>query len=196
MSEKEKALLEAAEKIEDPNAQRQAIRNVRISPETVQLQDDTIIDNINKYVAPNDTLCILGDFCFSRDDKDAMRTYRYRMNCKNIIFIIGNHDDRNMVYSVFDKCYDQFVLRINENGVKNAITLNHFAMMTWDRSHHGTFHAYGHNHHRLYSHPGTLSCDVGVDGWDFKPVSFDQIKEFMQKNKKVGGKEGYFRVHE
>jgi calcineurin-like phosphoesterase family protein len=190
MNEQEKTLFENAKKIEHKEAREQAIRNIRISPETVKLQDDTIIDNINKCVSPDDTLCILGDFCFSRD-KDAWAEYRYRIHCQ-IIFIMGNHDDRHISYSVFEKCYDQYILRINDNGTKYAITLNHFAMMVWDRSHHSQFHLFGHTHDGLHSLPGTLSCDVGVDSWDYRPVSFAQIKDFMSK-KDVTKEQGYFR---
>jgi calcineurin-like phosphoesterase family protein len=47
-------------------------------------------------------------------------------------------------------------------------------MRTWNKRHHGAIHLYGHSHGTL---PGDAqSCDVGVDCWDFYPVSLAQIK--------------------
>ena len=51
--------------------------------------------------------------------------------------------------------------------------------MNRDKSHFNSFHLFGHSH-------GTLeaigkSWDVGVDKNDFKPISWLQIKEIMNK---------------
>jgi calcineurin-like phosphoesterase family protein len=58
------------------------------------------------------------------------------------------------------------------------ITLCHYAMRTWNMSHYGALHFFGHSHGNLQG--DSQSCDVGVDCWGFVPVSLDQVKERMQ----------------
>ncbi|MBT6047043.1 MAG: hypothetical protein HOG49_09495, partial [Candidatus Scalindua sp.] len=74
-----------------PNDNR-AVREFKISQESVDKMDDTIVDRINAVVNPNDTFYILGDFCFARKDFSIVKKYRDRINCKHIHFIKGNHD--------------------------------------------------------------------------------------------------------
>ena len=46
-------------------------------------------------------------------------------------------------------------------------------MRSWPGLFRGTRHLFGHTHATL---PGTSqSCDIGVDAWDFAPVSVDEI---------------------
>ena len=51
--------------------------------------------------------------------------------------------------------------------------MSHYCHVVWPNSHYGTIHLYGHTH-------GTLTVpwraiDVGVDKWNFTPVSCDEI---------------------
>ena len=64
-----------------------------------------------------------------------------------------------------------------------SITLCHYAMRSWERSHYATWHLYGHHHGKLP--PYGLSFDVGVDCWNFYPVSLDQVKEKMATLKPI-----------
>jgi hypothetical protein len=45
--------------------------------------------------------------------------------------------------------------------------------MVWPRSHYGSIHLYGHSHDML-SHNGK-AMDVGVDGNNYHPYSFEEI---------------------
>jgi len=49
--------------------------------------------------------------------------------------------------------------------------------MLWNCSHYGAWHFYGHNHNNL-QHPG-LAYDVGVDGNNYTPISFEKLKKIM-----------------
>lgn len=157
-------------------------RNLQISQESILLMDDTIIDNVNAIVKPNDILWFIGDFCFARKFEyfNVAKGYRNRINCKNINFIWGNHDDRKLLKPLFNECYDQVL--INVNG--QSIFLNHYAMRTWDKSHHGSYNLYGHTHGLFFEEDEKsphLTLDVGVDTHNFKPWSFEEIKEHMDK---------------
>jgi calcineurin-like phosphoesterase family protein len=56
-------------------------------------------------------------------------------------------------------------------------------MRIWNRSHHGTWHLYGHSHGSLEHSPNGRSFDVGVNLWDYKPLSFEQVYDEMNKRK-------------
>jgi calcineurin-like phosphoesterase family protein len=51
-------------------------------------------------------------------------------------------------------------------------------MRVWDQSHHGSWHLYGHSHGKL---PDLgLSTDVGVDGHNFQPWSFEEVRAYFR----------------
>jgi calcineurin-like phosphoesterase family protein len=60
-------------------------------------------------------------------------------------------------------------------------------MRAWHNSYRGGIHLYGHSHGRLSPLAGSL--DVGVDVWNFKPISknfvLEHVAPFMDK--KDGG---------
>lgn len=61
------------------------------------------------------------------------------------------------------------------------ITLCHYCMRVWSKSHFGAYCLHGRSHGTLPDDPNSLSMDVGVDANNFFPVSFNQIKEKMSK---------------
>lgn len=147
--------------------------------QTVEEMNETIINNWNSVVKDNDEVYHLGDFVLTKD-RFAMKNFRGKLN-GGIILIKGNHDRLNREdYQLFNKVAE--LMEIRYNGQK--ITLCHYAMRTWNCSHHGSLHFYGHSH-------GTLpifrnSLDVGVDANDFRPLSIDEaIKKIEQNNKKL-----------
>jgi calcineurin-like phosphoesterase family protein len=133
--------------------------------------DDEIIQNLNDTVEAYDTLYFLGDFCFGPAQK--IRDYRARINCKNIIFIKGNHD-KQLPDKTFAFVKDMLEVKFSDH----SITLCHYAMRKWNKSHHGAWHLYGHSHNTLDEHG--LSFDCGVDGHSFRPWSFDEVVQKME----------------
>lgn len=136
--------------------------------------DEAIIENWNKVVKAGDIVWHLGDFCWGRYPADVER-YLKRLN-GNVCLIYGNHD-RQAVRRAngFSEKRDLRRIKINDQ----EIILCHYAMRVWDKSHFGSWHCYGHTHGTLEEPKDSLSCDVGVDAWDFTPVSFDQIKAHL-----------------
>lgn len=166
----------------------------RISRESIQLMDDTLIDNINAHVKPNDTLWHLGDVLFAKKHEYVYRAYKYlsRINCKNIHIVWGNHDSPeitdNRGRTIGTNFKSQHSLtEINVQGQK--IVLCHYAMAVWDKSHRGAWQLYGHSHagaepwlNRVMT--GRRSMDVGVDNaalllGEYRPFSFDEIQTIM-----------------
>src|SRR6266436_1247085 len=133
---------------------------------SVHEMNEIMIIRWNEVVGPNDIVYHLGDFAF----KDHAK-YLDRLNGTKHL-ILGNHDKKGI------KSAGNRWASINQMlTLKGATTivLCHYAMKVWDRSHHGALHFYGHSHGNL---PGDSQClDVGVDCWDFRPVSFEQIQK-------------------
>jgi calcineurin-like phosphoesterase family protein len=135
---------------------------------SVEEMDDTIIANYNSLVKPGDTVYDLGDFCFRNP-----KLYLDRFNVLPIR-IKGSHDhDIKEPY-----------MRVIETGYNlETITLCHYAMRSWALSHYGSWHLFGHHHGML--EPYGLSFDVGVDCWDFFPVSLERVREKMATLKPI-----------
>jgi calcineurin-like phosphoesterase family protein len=141
--------------------------------------DQTILERLNAAVKANDTLYFLGDFCIG--SKTRVLEHRRQIRCKKIFALPGNHDKEAR------KLDEEFswlnnLAEISIHG--QPIVLCHYAMRVWNRSHHGTWHLYGHSHGNLPEGPTSLSMDVGVDAHDFRPWSFDEISLRMTASAK------------
>jgi calcineurin-like phosphoesterase family protein len=139
--------------------------------------DETIIANWNRVVGKHDLVYHLGDFAFGTGEY-VFDSYFKRLNGL-IVFVKGNHDrlawqNRNKFYSHSDG--------LREIEVKGQdITLCHYAMRVWNKSHYGAWQLYGHSHGTLPDDPHARAIDVGVDCHNFTPISFEQVGEIMAK---------------
>lgn len=132
--------------------------------------NEVLIKNWNNKVRPGDTVYHLGDFAFGE-----AKYIIEELNGKKIL-IIGSHEHSTMVYKhLFEKVSP--LLEIKMDGT--PIILCHYAMRTWSKSHYNSWHLFGHSHGRL--EPQGKSWDVGVDNNGFIPLSFEEIRNIMQK---------------
>jgi calcineurin-like phosphoesterase family protein len=142
---------------------------------SIKEMNETIITNWNNKVGDKDLTYILGDFCFLNKREDILKL-RNRLR-GNIILVEGNHDGNIGNPGNFGFSSKHQMLEIKIEGF--YITLCHFALRVWPRSHYDSWHLYGHSHNCL---PGEgKSMDVGVDANGFTPVSFEEIKVIMEK---------------
>ena len=161
-----------------------------ISDASVARHDEHLIGQINKLVLSKDELWILGDFCWGPRGKgilDFAHKYRDAINCRNVCFVWGNHDQR-VIAPLFTRTYDRFRLRWQSE----RIILTHCAHAVWEGSHHGAWNLYGHSHTTAEEAldkfmPGRRSIDVGVDNafrlfGEYRPLSLEEIRDFF-KNK-------------
>ena len=135
--------------------------------------NEELIARWNTRVGGGDTVYHLGDFGFG----PSVRLVRPRLN-GSIRLIIGNHDKIRLEDACMFKSIDHLKL-ISVEGQR--IVLCHYAMRVWQFSSHQAWHLYGHSHGNLPDDPSALSCDVGVDCWDYAPVSMEQLKSVMEK---------------
>ena len=134
--------------------------------------NESLIERFNKKVSEKDTTIILGDFCFG--NTKMFNEFWYALNGTKIL-VRGNHD-KQIPENVF--WYD--VVEFSFNG-KNFFC-SHYAHRVWNKSHHGTYHLYGHSHNSLPDDPTALSMDVGVDCHpNYEPFSFQEIVSRMDK---------------
>jgi calcineurin-like phosphoesterase family protein len=144
--------------------------------------DQILIDNWNSIVTKRDTIYHLGDVGFTQEDK--LYNILKKLNGK-IHLILGNHDKiirkSNLLKSRFESISDikNVYVNIKKSNDIQQIVLCHYAMRVWDKSHFGSYHLYGHSHGTLQDDQNSLSLDVGVDNWNYYPVSFEQIHEKM-----------------
>lgn len=140
--------------------------------------NEKMLANWNSVVTPQDVVYHLGDFGFG-DEKELLKIIK-QLN-GNILFVRGNHD-KKLPRIVPMK--DVLEIRIPDARFPRGfcdIFLSHYAHRVWNKSHHGSFHLYGHSHSTLSEDPESFSFDVGVDAWNFTPVSFEQVFEKMSK---------------
>lgn len=158
---------------------------------SIEEMNEIIIENVNYYVRPNDHLYFLGDLCFSRDINRVIYWLK-RINCSNIFIILGNHD---YILKKYKNSLDKFSTNVRSiNNLKEIeiektkVVLCHYALRVWNKAHYGAYHLYGHSHGSLPDDSTKRSFDVGVDCYDlevnwkkFTPISWEQIKEKMNK---------------
>lgn len=137
-----------------------------------------IMNRWNEVVRPGDTVYHLGDVA-SEKDEDYLYNYICRLNGQKHL-ILGNHDRgilKTNVKSLFASISTLKDIKVDDQH----IVLCHYAMRVWNKSHYGAWQLFGHSHGSLPDDPNLLSCDVGVDCWNYTPVSFEQLKHVMSK---------------
>ena len=147
---------------------------------TIEDMNETIINNFYQVVQPGDQVYFLGDFGW---DKQAVLDF-LKKKPRNIHFhfISGNHDKKLFKEYVLKPYVDSFQwikdVKINEQ----KITLCHYMMASWNCSHYNAWHLFGHHHVQPQADRAIGKVmDVCVDLHNFFPISFDQIKEHMDK---------------
>ena len=146
--------------------------------ENVEEMNEILIRNFNSCVKKNDIVYILGDISHRMPVLEVNQLIG-KMNGKKIL-CKGNHDKR-YASTLFEGIYD--FLEIAIYGVN--ISLMHYPMMSWPKSHYGALHLHGHIHSKQdynlqQKRDGIMRYDVGVDANEFYPVSIEQIKEFFK----------------
>jgi len=141
----------------------------------------------NSVVRPEDEWYHLGDFAFTNKPSKVEEIVN-RLNGKGRI-ILGNHDKDwgkklpdKTIYRPWEgrphvKAYQVIDMVINDQQV----VLCHYPIASWPGIGHGSWHLHGHSHGKLQQPKGLRRMDVGVDCWGYRPVSFEEIAEYMGK---------------
>jgi calcineurin-like phosphoesterase family protein len=143
----------------------------------VREMEDDILRRHNNVVGEDDDFYFLGDLAimYNRTDKDRVESLLWQLN-GNKYFIKGNHDHeetRRLYKEVGTYLGEQ--ARITLDGID--VILNHFPMRTWNRSHHGSLHLYGHHHGDIEHTPWGRSMDVGIMLNNYYPFRWDIVRD-------------------
>lgn len=143
-----------------------------------------LIERWNAVVRPSDTVWVLGDFCFAGHEN----IFHQLHGTKHLI--IGNHDTLEIFalpwasqghYQALNGQFEPLRL-----GKRPKLVLSHYGMRSWHAMQKGCIMLFGHSHSRLPGYRltpedgqawrGGGTLDVGVDCWNFYPVTLEQIK--------------------
>lgn len=144
--------------------------------------DEAIVANWNAKVGKNDLVYHLGDFAYGRNTTVSyVREIRQRLNGK-IILIRGNHEAIANELAKEPCMHFAAVTDYKELDLcGKKIILFHYGLRTWHHDLRGSWHLYGHSHGKLPSYG--KSFDIGVDSWNFKPLSLEEVTEEMAKRR-------------
>jgi calcineurin-like phosphoesterase family protein len=131
--------------------------------------DEEMIRRWNERVGADDEVYHLGDFSFRSGRADPI--IAERLNGR-IHLIWGNHDSSRIKrLSRWASSQPYAELKIG----RDHLVLCHYKFEVFNRCQYGAIQLYGHSHGTL---PGnSQQLDVGVDCWNFRPITLDEIKQ-------------------
>ena len=163
---------------------------------SVEEMDEGLIQNWNNTVGKDDIIFNLGDFAFASNQR--WRELISRLNGKHYL-ILGNHDEirypGDFILELFEGVYPELTLNIDGRYVY----LHHYPYLcyggAWRNPDNAVYQLFGHVHSGSNSsgkdsdrliHLFPYQYDVGVDNNDYKPVSWNQVKEIIRKQVEEG----------
>lgn len=149
---------------------------------SVEEMNAGLVAKWNASVKPGDDLYFLGDFALGKE-RDAVDHILPMLNGRKFL-IKGNHDASCVKATVRWASVHDY-LEIRPEGAP-LIVLCHYPFAVWNGSHHGSINLHGHSHGTFKS-PNPRQIDVGVDCWDYKPVSLRSLMDFIVDQEKVQG---------
>lgn len=164
---------------------------------TIQAMDAALIANWNALIAPADEVYVVGDFCLGGLEQAS--SYFAQLN--GCIYVIpGSHDERwakplrtkkvaahqlpfsksGLIVNLLPELVTIRLPGYKVDGRTLSLTMCHYQMASWEQSHHGTLHIFGH-HHGQRKGIGR-SMDVGVDTNRYAPYALvDVVNQLLPK---------------
>ena len=149
--------------------------------------EEKLIENWNRKVTNEDTVYVLGDFCFRTSKQDAIKILK-QLNGKKIL-IKGNHD-KYAGQRDFDECFEKVCDYLQLTEDKQQIILSHYPIIDYAGMYYGAKMIYGHIHNNYIPHKN-MYC-VSVECINYEPVTLDEIIE-IYKDKEVEEEISWFK---
>lgn len=153
-----------------------------------EAHDSTIFENMFRVLKRGDILYNLGDWGMSKKAVPIITEFYNKLYSAGITLqnIWGNHDDnaiRLIKHKVITWSGDLKEVKIEHQ----PITLCHYPMYVYNRSHYNAFQIFGHIHNsdgtdkKLRANPiiQGKKINVNVDMNNMLPLSFTEIKDYM-----------------
>ena len=135
---------------------------------SVAAMNEGLIERWNQKVGPDDEVWHLGDFAIRQPAAVAAELLARLHGRKHLV--TGNNDPEATTALEAWKSVQPYVEVIVE-GV--SLVLCHYPFRSWRGMGKGWINLHGHCHGRLKPQPRQF--DVGVDVWDFRPISLREI---------------------
>jgi calcineurin-like phosphoesterase family protein len=133
---------------------------------SVAAMDATLIARWNAAVAPDDEVWHLGDFARSASGAEGLLA---RLHGRKHL-IAGNNDPlETRAAAGWTSVADYAELEVDGR----RLVLCHYPFRSWNGQAKGAINLHGHSHGRMKPLPRQI--DVGVDAWDFAPVSHSAL---------------------
>ena len=132
----------------------------------IKAHDEWLIKKWNNTIKKTDIVYIIGDFCFANRE-ETIKLLGKLNGDKHLI--LGNHD-LQWVKELGWESIDHFK-EIKIDG--RRVSLSHYPMLTFPGARYGAIQMFGHVHQNWR---GTRnSVNVGVDVFDFRPVTLPEV---------------------
>ena len=130
--------------------------------------DAALVARWNEVVSPDDEVWHLGDFALGRRPERIAELLGALQGGKHLV--IGNNDGQATVTHPAWASVQHYAEMTIEGA---ALVLCHYPFRTWNKMGRGVVDLHGHSHGRLKPMP--RQYDIGVDAWDFRPVTLATI---------------------
>lgn len=142
--------------------------------------DAALIRFWKETVSETDTVWHLGDFARNAPPGRARDILADLPGIKHLI--VGNNDPEAVADDRQWASVGPYaeLERANSSGDRMRIVLCHYPFRTWRDSGRGSINPHGHSHGRLMPIPRQF--DVGVDVWDYRPVTLETIRATRRRS--------------
>jgi len=128
----------------------------------------------NDTVGPDDEVWHLGDFAVRQSAARMSALLDMLAGTKHLI--VGNNDGPATT-GLPGWASVQHYAELEVDGV--WLILCHYPLRTWNRIGRGALNLHGHSHGRLAPLPRQV--DVGVDVWNFRPITLAQVRAHLRR---------------
>ncbi len=135
---------------------------------TIPEHDEALIAHWNGTVSPKDEVWHLGDFAL-HVRPERIDELLGRLNGRKHL-ITGNNDGAATLDAKGWESVQAYA-ELHLDG--QAVVMCHYAFRTWKNMGRGWIDLHGHSHGKLK--PQTRQYDVGVDAWDYRPVTLETV---------------------
>ena len=156
-------------------------RRIRIDKrpfKTIAEHDAGLIARWNAIVGPDDEVYHLGDFAVTMD-ATAVERWLAALNGRKHL-IIGNNDSPAVTASSAWASISYYAELVLDGRL---VVICHYPFRTWHLSTKGSIDLHGHSHGKLKELP--RQYDVGIDVFDYRPVTLAEILASRRRGRKA-----------
>ena len=145
--------------------------------QSIEEHDEAIITNCNKIVKEDDELWLLGDLALGEEEE--WDKWLSQINCKNIHFVIGNHDTDRKIAKYINEYWFEFhgYADMIKYSKRYSFYLSHYPTLTgnFDFDKRPVWNLSGHTHSQEKFYDKYAVYNVALDAHNNYPVSIEEI---------------------